>query len=327
VNNPNRLATIGKVDRKTGEVKYLKADAANGQAATAHGLVRDPEGNFWFDVNPGRRALGKLDTTTEKITIYQTPQGMSPLGGAVTMDVDGKGQIWASTPNGAVRFDPVPEKFTEFKSVAATAKGSIATYGAAGDRDGNGWWAQMALDTIGKGDVATGKAIAIKLPAAKMDRMGAEDRAFYETVTDLSFNTPVPWAQGPRRMGTDKNADILWVGNSWGATFAKINTKTLETTIIPFPDPTMQPYHIAVDTKHNVWGNLWTSDRIVRLDPSNNKWTSFDLPVRGTEIRHIALLERGDNIQVVMPVYRSSQMGVMTLRSEAEVEALKAQAK
>jgi hypothetical protein len=32
-------------------VKYLKADAANGQAATAHGLVRDPEGNFWFDVN------------------------------------------------------------------------------------------------------------------------------------------------------------------------------------------------------------------------------------------------------------------------------------
>ncbi len=327
VNNPNRLATIGKVDRKTGEVKYLKADAANGQAATAHGLVRDPEGNFWFDVNPGRRALGKLDTTTEQITIYQTPQGMSPLGGAVTMDVDGKGQIWASTPNGAVRFDPVAEKFTEFKSVAATAKGSIATYGAAGDRDGNGWWAQMALDTIGKGDVATGKAIAIKLPAAKMDRMGAEDRAFYETVTDLSFNTPVPWAQGPRRMGTDKNADILWVGNSWGATFAKINTKTLETTIIPFPDPTMQPYHIAVDTKHNVWGNLWTSDRIVRLDPSNNKWTSFDLPVRGTEIRHIALLERGDNIQVVMPVYRSSQMGVMTLRSEAEVEALKAQAK
>jgi streptogramin lyase len=120
---------------------------------------------------------------------------MSPLGGAVTMDVDGKGQIWASTPNGAVRFDPVAEKFTEFKSVAATAKGSIATYGAAGDRDGNGWWAQMALDTIGKGDVATGKAIAIKLPAAKMDRMGAEDRAFYETVTDLSFNTPVPWAQ------------------------------------------------------------------------------------------------------------------------------------
>ena len=69
--------------------------------------------------------------------------------------------------------------------------------------------------------------------------------------------------------------------------------------------------------------NLWTSDRIVRLDPGTNTWTVFDLPVRGTEIRHIALLERGDRIYVVMPVYRTSQMGVMTIRSEAELAALK----
>jgi len=328
VNNPNRSVTIGKVDPKTGAVKFLKADAANGQAATAHGLVRDGEGNFWFDVNPGRRALGKLDTATENITIYQTPPSMSPLGGAVTMDVDGKGKIWASTPTGAVRFDPVAEKFTEFKSIIPikNARGSGATYGAAGDRDGNGWWAQMAMDTIVKGDVATGKAIEIKLPAVKMDRISAEDRAFYDTVSDLSFNTPAPSSQGPRRMGTDKNDNVLWVGNSWGATFAKINTKTLETTIIPLPDPTMQAYHIMVDSKHNVWGNLWTSDRLVKLDPSTNAWTMFDLPVRGTEIRHIAMLERGDKIQVVMPVYRSSQMGVMTLRSDAELAALKAKA-
>ena len=69
--------------------------------------------------------------------------------------------------------------------------------------------------------------------------------------------------------------------------------------------------------------NLWTSDRIVRLDPGTNTWTVFDLPVRGTEIRQIALLERGDRIYVVMPVYRTSQMGVMTIRSEAELAALK----
>ncbi|MDB5902370.1 MAG: virginiamycin hydrolase Vgb [Betaproteobacteria bacterium] len=327
LNNPNRSGTIGKVDPKTGAVKYIKADAANGRAAGAHGLTRDAAGNFWFDVNPGRRALGKLDVATDSITIYQTPETMSPLGGAVTMDVDGKGKIWASTPSGAVRFDPVTEKFTEFKSLipAKAAKGSGQTYGAAGDRDGNGWWAQMAMDTIVKGDVASGKAIEIKLPPVKMD-MSSDDRAFYDTVSDLSFNTPVPWSQGPRRMGTDKNANVLWVGNSWGATFARIDTKTMETRIIPFPDPTMQPYHIVVDNKHNVWGNLWTSDRIVKLDPATNKWTLFDLPVRGTEIRHIALLERGDKLSVVMPVYRTNQMGVMTVRSEAELAALKAKA-
>ena len=326
VNNPNRGVTIGKVDPVTGAVKYLKADAAKGQAATTHGLARDAAGNFWFDINPGRRALGKLDTATEKITIYQTPASMDPVGGAVTIDVDGKGMVWASTPNGAVRFDPTTEKFTEFKSrlPANNPRGSGATYGAAGDRDGNGWWAQMAMDTVYRGDAETGKATEIKIPDVKMERMSAEDRAFYEGVSDLGFNAPLPWSQGPRRMGTDKNADLLWVGNSYGASFAKINTKTLETSIVPLPDATMQAYHIAVDSKHHVWGNLWTSDRIVRLDPASNTWAIFDLPVRGTEIRHIALHERGDKVFVVMPVYRTNQMGVMTVRSEAEIAALRA---
>ncbi|MBW8861378.1 MAG: carboxypeptidase regulatory-like domain-containing protein, partial [Acidobacteria bacterium] len=105
-NNPNRGVTLGKVDPATGAVKYLKAEGANGLAAPAHGLARDRAGKLWFDVNPGRRALGKLDTATEKIAIYQTPPEMAPLGGAVTVDVDGKGMVWASTPSGAVRFDP-----------------------------------------------------------------------------------------------------------------------------------------------------------------------------------------------------------------------------
>jgi len=328
-NNPNRGVTIGKVDPVTGVVKYLKADATNGLAATAHGLVRDRAGNLWFDVNPGRRALGKLDVATEKFSIYQTPEGMAPLGGAVTIDIDGKGMVWASTPRGAVRFDPTTEKFTEFKSAIPeqNAKGLAATYGAAGDRDGNGWWSQMAMDTIYKADVATGKAIEVKMPDVKVDRLFGEDRAFYEKVSDLGFNAPLPWSQGPRRMGTDKNADLLWVCNSFGSSFAKVNTKTLETTIVPLPDPTMQAYHIAVDSKHRVWGNLWTSDRIVRYDPAASAWTVFDLPVRGTEIRHVALLERGDRISVVVPVYRTSQMGVLTLRSEAELASLKVKAK
>ncbi|MGZ5161064.1 MAG: carboxypeptidase regulatory-like domain-containing protein [Burkholderiales bacterium] len=328
LNNPNRSGTIGKVDAKTGAVKFIKADAANGLAAASHGLTRDASGNFWFDVNPGRRALGKLDTKTDTIAIYQTPSNMSPVGGAVTMDVDGKGKIWASTPSGAVRFDPATETFTEFKSVipSKAPKGSGQTYGAAGDRDGNGWWAQMAMDTVLKGDVATGKVIEVKMPPVKVDHITAEDRAFYDTVNDLSFNTPLPWSQGPRRMGTDKNDDVLWVGNSWGATWARINTKTMETRIVPLPDPTMQAYHIAVDSKHNVWGNLWTSDRIVKLDPKANAWTVFDLPVRGTEIRHISLLERDGKTNVVMPVYRTNQMGVLTVRSEAEIAALKAKA-
>jgi len=42
--------------------------------------------------------------------------------------------------------------------------------------------------------------------------------------------------------------------------------------------------------------------------------------------RHKALLERDGRISVVVPVYRTSQMGVMTVRSEAELAALKTKA-
>ena len=127
-------------------------------------------------------------------------------------------------------------------------------------------------------------------------------------------------------MGTDKGADLLWVGNSFGSSFSKINTRTNEISTIPLPDKSMQPYHVVVDSKHKVWGNLWTSDHIIRLDPATNSWTTFDLPVRGTEIRHIALNEKAGKLSVVMPVYRTNQMGVMTIRSEAEIAALKKRA-
>jgi streptogramin lyase len=329
-NNPNHGVTLGRVDGKTGEVRFLKVNRNDGLAANAHGLVRDQQGIFWFDVNPGRRSLGRLDPKTEKIDVYMTPPNMSPLGGAVTVDVDGKGKVWASAPDGAVRFDPATETFTEFKSHAyKTPKGTGMTYGAAGDRDGNGWWAQMAFDIVGKADVATGKTLEVKLPVVKpeLDRITTDARAVYDKFDELSFNSPLPWQQGPRRMGTDKNADVLWVGNSWGGSLSRIDTKTMETTIVPLPDPiAMQPYHIVVDKGHNVWGNLWTNDQILKYDPSASKWTIFELPVRGTEIRHISLDERNGKTSVIVPVYRTNQMGVMTVRSEADLAALKAQA-
>jgi streptogramin lyase len=316
VNNPNTQVTIGKVDAKTGAVTYFKVEGRDGNAATAHGLTRDAQGNFWFDINPGRRGLGKLDPKTGKITVYQTPADMTPIGGAVTMDVDGQGKIWASAPEGAVRFDPVTETFTAYRSVTSKSpKGTVATYGAAGDRDGNGWWAQMAIDTIGHADGKTGEVSEIRLPpvAGELERF-AEDRAFYESFGDAGFSVPIPWSVGPRRMGTDKNADVLWVGNSWDASLTRIDTKTKQTRIIQLPSPALQAYHITVDSKHNAWGNLWTADQLFKYDPAASRFTLFDLPVHGTEARHISHLERNGQLHIVVPIYRANQMGVMTLR-------------
>src|SRR5688500_10558727 len=129
---------------------------------------------------------------------------MTPIGGAVTMDVDGQGKIWASAPEGAVRFDPATETFTAYRSVTSKSpKGTVATYGAAGDRDGNGWWAQMAIDTIGTVNVKTGEVSEIRLQPikAELDRF-AGDRAFYKSFSDAGFSVTNSWTIGQPRIVT-----------------------------------------------------------------------------------------------------------------------------
>src|SRR5215475_4662511 len=207
-NVPTRHLTIGKIDIKTGAVTPFKIDAVNGLAAVTHGMTRDPKGIIWFNVNPGRGGLGRLDPKTEQIEVFIPPQGMSPTGGATTVDYDGKGRIWSSAPDGALRFDPESKTYTEYKSITyKTANGTGVTYGAAADRDGNGYWAEMTLDIIGRSDGDAGKATEIKLAPIKeeLDRIPAEVKTFYESYNQPDFNGPLPFAQGPRRMGTDKN--------------------------------------------------------------------------------------------------------------------------
>ena len=253
---------------------------------------------------------------------------MQPTGGATSLDVDGNGNIWVSAPWGALRFDPQTQKFTEFNSLKPQRPyGTGMTYGVAVDRSGNGWWAQMGLDTIGKGDPVTGKVIEIVLPENKpaRDMLLPAELAAYEKVTDISISVPYPWSQGPRRIGTDKNADLLWVANSWGASLARIDTRTNAVTMVAPPDKAMKPYHVSVDSQHNVWGDLWTADVIYRYNPTTKKWTTFELPVRGTEIRHLTADESSGSLKISMAIFRTNQMGIMTIRSEAEIARLKQQ--
>src|SRR5580704_12834838 len=329
-NVPNHETSIGRIDKQTGEVKMFKVNGQNGLAANTHGMTRDPNGIIWFNVNPGKGSLGRLDPKTQQIQVFQPPTGVGGTVGATTVDWDGKGKIWASSAEGVLRFDPDTETFTEFKSLTfKTPNGTGTTYGAAGDRDGNGWWAEMTIDTIGHADAQSGKTSELKLPRVVLDKdmVTDEQRSFYEKFTSADFNQPVPWNEGPRRMGSDKNGDVLWVGNSWGGSLAKINIHTMETSFVPLPGPgAMQPYHVAVDANHNAWLNIWTSDVIMKYDPSSNQWTTFDLPTRGTEARYISLLERDGKLEVVLPYSRTSKVAVMSFRSEADLQALKAQA-
>ncbi len=248
---------------------------------------------------------------------------MSGTGGAVTVDVDGKGKIWVSAPDGALRFDPAPQQFTEFKSPDfKTPHGTGITYGMAADRDGNGWWAQMALDIVDTSDLSSGKGVAIAIPplAAEKASITAEEKTLYDNFTQLDFNTPLPWGEGPRRLGADKHGDVLWVCDFWGGNLARIDTHTRRVTLVPIPNGAVQyPYHAAIDRHHDVWVNMMNSDQVMKYDPKSGRFVFFDLPTLGTEARYVSLLERDGGTEVVIPEFRPMKIAVMTFRSEKEL--------
>ena len=333
--HPTHTETVARTDAKTGETKVFTMKESNGYASNSHGIIRDAQGFLWFNSRPSaargfRQGLVKIDPKTQTLVKYVPPDSMSYTAGS--LDFDGKGQIWVTSPDGALRFDPVGEKFFEFKSVTyKNANGTIPVYGVAADRDGNGWWAGMAQDFIEKGDVSTGKSAELKLPPDRkeLDWITSAEKDFYQTYQPVDFNSPFPWAQGPRRMGTDKNADVLWVANSFGGNYARIDTKTSEVKLIDLPRPDVQqPYHVAVDNGHAAWTNLWSTDQVAKYDPAAGKWTLYDLPTRGTETRYISILEKeGQPMQVAIPYSRLRKIAVMSPRSEAEIATLKAAAK
>jgi streptogramin lyase len=329
----NRTFTVGQVDAKTGQVRPYKVNTPSGMAASSHGILRDQHGTIWFNVHLARGeaakgALGKIDPRTGKLEVYIPPASMSTIDGPVTLDYDPTGNILAGTVDGALRFDPVAERFTEFKSVTPrNAKGGAsASYGMASDPDGNLWWTQISFDILSRSDGRTGKSVEYRLPPLKdqMPMFTAADHRFYDDFAPDEIGTPLPWSQGPRRIGMDRSTGVLWIANSWAGSLTRVDTRTGDMSFVPFPNPTgNQPYHAIADNKHNVWASMWTTDQIARYEPSTGRWTMFDLPTRGTEVRLLSprYLPNGD-LELTFAYPRSSKIAVMTVRSEADLVTL-----
>jgi streptogramin lyase len=324
--------TIARINGKTGAVTNFKLDDQRGIATGTHGITRDEDGVMWFNtrshVSRAHGGLGRVDPKDGKVTVYLPPR--TTTGTAGTIDSDLKGNIWVTSPDGALLFNKKEEKFTEYKSITYKGPHGTATvYGLAADRVGNGWWLLMTEDLVDFGDAKSGKVSEFRLPPEKaaLDALSPEQRKFYDTFQPPDFNAPYAWAQAPRRMGADKTGDFVYTGNSFGGTLAKINIHTKDTVLVPLPDPeSQQPYQVAVDSNHNAWTNLWSTDKVAKYDPAANKWTLFELPTRGTESRYISVLEQpGQPMRVVVPYSRGRKVGVLTPRSEAELAALKAQ--
>jgi streptogramin lyase/mono/diheme cytochrome c family protein len=326
--------TIGKIDAKTGKLTNIAVPGAPGLASMGHSLVLGPDGKIWFNINPrgpdyqADEKLGGIDPKKEKVEVYSPPDGMPAPGGAVTMAVDGKGFVWMSSTFGALRFDTRTHEFRYFASNTRVYEGVGASYGVAGDRDGNGWWAQFysGLDRVSKGDIITGKTLDVNFPSVPgiKELFDADQLEMYK-LGGSDQEASYPWLSGPRRMGADKNADLLWVGCYWGGDIAKIDTHSLKIDIVHVPGPYMAPYALTVDDNHNVWTTFMNSDQIGKYNPATGKWVMFRYPSLGTDVRWVSTHKTPDGrLELLMPYFTSHRIARMMVRSEAEIAALKA---
>jgi len=323
-NRASTVRTVGRVDGKTGKTTNFGIKIAEGRVAQSHGILLGPDGRVYFNASP-RIAyldgdLGIVDPKTQTVEALKVPEGYSGVSG--WLSYDGKGRIWtASGPQrangGALRFDPKTKQFTVFKN--PTAK---MTYGIAGDGDGNGWWTGVDDDIIVYSD-SNDQVHEIKLPA--------QPPAEYVKPGDFAEGEAIPQPgiggkQSPRRPSADHASSAVWVPNFYGNTLLRIDTKTKELKYYQVPYPGMNPYEAMVDSKHNVWVTFQNSDEMGRFDPNTGNWAMYSWPSKGMAQRQNHILERNGVLQFTSASGLSHRVGRMVMRSEKDLQALRARA-
>ena len=308
-----------KLDPATGQVSWYAIPNEDGQGMRwTHGIVPHRNGKIYFTA---LTALGEVDPETHAFEFFDPPPN---TGGGVAqdLDTDPQGGVWATTRGGAYRFDPATREWGYFPSPTTPDGG---TYGVAADIDGNGWWAQFAGDRVGKGDPRTGRTyeVALRPPwmADTEQTATPQDREFYESIGALTWGgiNMVPGAQAPRRMGTDKHGDTLWVANFQGENLARINIRTLDATYYRLPIRS-HPYRVTADEDHNAWTSIMGDDWLLRLHPDTAEWTMFQLPVLNCDSRYLWIDHGRDELWV--PCARTSQAIRMQFRTAEQLQAL-----
>jgi virginiamycin B lyase len=283
---PNR--TLAKLDPRTGKVTDYALKGEDGKTIATHSVVVDGVGRVWAT---GDGNFVMYDTRNGDFKEFPRPAGMRATVGG-TLDVDSKGNPWATSLNGVLKLDAATSEYTHYEGPPAPDGlcgadcGGWGTYGNAVDRDDNVWATNPGLDRLLKIDSRTGKVTAVNLEPLPMAEVTEVDRQRRRTVR-ASQNSAPPGHKAPRRLAADPNADVIWVALYTADRLAKVDTKTNQVKEYPLPTPYSSPYATAVDKNGTVWINTMNHDVLTKFDPKTERFTEYTLPTRGTEIRHV----------------------------------------
>jgi len=224
--------------------------------AKPHGLLVDRHGQVWYTGN-GNGTIGRLDPTTGKVAEHKLPSGGDPH----TLVIDDQGVIWFTVPGGnrIGRLDTRTGPITEFKTAGHP-------YGMALDQAGNVWFCQISAGKLGKLDPKTGK------------------------ITELVLERD----SQPRRMAVAPDGS-LWVTLYGKGTLLRVDPlaeKVVKEYALP-GGPGGGPYAVTVDGAGRVWANEFSTDTVVRLDPTTGQMRGFALPSKDVGIRKMIVDAEG----------------------------------
>ncbi|PYR37878.1 MAG: hypothetical protein DMF90_05325 [Acidobacteria bacterium] len=329
--NPNPYRSVGRIDWRTGAVTNFKVPRSDGSglASTVHDVITDPQGIIWFGAD-GK--LARIEPRSGKLDTFEPPKELGRVGGMTA--VDGKGRIWSGGGNGALLFDPKTGQWTSYKNPeSAPEEGLTATYGMAGDRDGNGWWAQHALDVLAKADGDTpGKTIAVKVPKARnpnAELFTGDDKRIFELLGgSIHHGRGTPDQYTIRKPGAGPGpTDAVWGPGWFNDALIKVDIKTHKTTEYKYPWRDGGSYQAVVDYDGLVWVVFTNGDYVAKFDPKTGRWTRYDLPTLGTEAHGLQIARVNGRTQVTAPYFAAGKTAKLEFRTEAELKALKTEAR
>jgi streptogramin lyase len=259
------------------------------------------------------------DTRNGDFKEFRRPAGMrASVGG--TLDVDSKGNPWATSLNGVIKLDAATGQYTHYEGPPAPEGlcgaecGGWGTYGNTVDRDDNVWATNPGLDRVLKIDSRTGKVTAVNLEPLSMPEVTDVDRQRRRTARASQNSAPVGH-KAPRRLAADPNADAVWVALYTADRLARIDTKTSQVKEYPLPTPYSSPYATAVDKNGVVWINTMNHDVLTKFDPKTERFTEYTLPTRGTEIRHVQVDNSTNPPTIWAPYNRTNKVVRIQFRS------------
>ena len=225
-----------------------------------HDVLTDAAGIAWYS-NFLENTLGRLDPRTGEHREFTWPTlKKGAPEGSLAMEPDRDGNWWlaAMFQTGLVRFNVKDNTFKVFP-LPADLNNSEAQQSMVQPRqahvDGKVWSTDIGRQVILRLDVASGK---------------------YEIIDPFKY-MPEGTNHSPYGLAADEKNN-LFLMDFGDEVIARMDARTLETTIYPTPAPRSRPRRTMRDAQGRIWFAEYAANKVAMFDPVKERFKEWDVP-------------------------------------------------